>query len=158
VNNNGDGGDANPGDGVCETGAGNGICTLRAAIQEANAFAGTDTINFAISGSGLHTIAISTGLPHITQPLTINGYSQCGSLANTNPITSASNAVLNIQINGLSMLGGDCLTIVLGGDSSLIKGLDVINCPDDGIVIDGSANNLIQGNQVHGTRNPISSA
>jgi CSLREA domain-containing protein len=36
--------DANPGNGVCETASGNGVCTLRAAIQEANALAGEDTI------------------------------------------------------------------------------------------------------------------
>ena len=36
--------DINPGDGVCETAAGNGVCTLRAALQEANALPGADTI------------------------------------------------------------------------------------------------------------------
>jgi CSLREA domain-containing protein len=37
-----------PSNGVCETGAGKGICTLRAAIQEANALAGDDIITFNI--------------------------------------------------------------------------------------------------------------
>ena len=32
--------DANPGNGICETAAGNGVCTLRAAIEEANALNG----------------------------------------------------------------------------------------------------------------------
>jgi CSLREA domain-containing protein len=36
--------DAVPGDGVCETGSGTRVCTLRAAIQEANAAAGADTV------------------------------------------------------------------------------------------------------------------
>ncbi|NJD55829.1 MAG: CSLREA domain-containing protein [Nitrospirae bacterium] len=36
--------DAAPGDGICETGAGNRVCTLRAAVQEANALAGPDKI------------------------------------------------------------------------------------------------------------------
>ena len=36
--------DVNPGDGVCETAAGNNACNLRAAIQETNALAGADTI------------------------------------------------------------------------------------------------------------------
>ena len=44
VNSPADVDDANPGNGVCETAPGNGACTLRAAIQEANALAGTDTI------------------------------------------------------------------------------------------------------------------
>ena len=37
--------DANPGDGVCETAPGNGVCTLRAAIEEANALSGPDMIH-----------------------------------------------------------------------------------------------------------------
>jgi len=37
--------DANPGDGICRTSPSNTVCTLRAAIMEANAFAGADTIN-----------------------------------------------------------------------------------------------------------------
>src|SRR5262249_29450378 len=44
VNTAADGNDANPGDGVCETAPGNGVCTLRAAIQETNALAGADQI------------------------------------------------------------------------------------------------------------------
>jgi len=39
-----DAGDANPGDGVCETAPGSGVCTLRAAVREANARPGADTI------------------------------------------------------------------------------------------------------------------
>ena len=45
VNSRADTSDANPGDGVCADGA--GACTLRAAIEEANARAGADTITFA---------------------------------------------------------------------------------------------------------------
>ena len=36
------GGDANPGDGVCETAPGNGQCTLDAAVQEGNALGRAD--------------------------------------------------------------------------------------------------------------------
>ncbi|MBE2197728.1 MAG: hypothetical protein IAE79_03890 [Anaerolinea sp.] len=36
--------DANPGDGICETAPGNNACTLRAAVMEANANPGMDTI------------------------------------------------------------------------------------------------------------------
>ena len=48
VNSTGDGNDAFPGDGNCETQVGNGVCTLRAAIEEANAHAGGDGISFSI--------------------------------------------------------------------------------------------------------------
>ncbi|HEX3123710.1 MAG TPA: choice-of-anchor Q domain-containing protein [Rhodanobacteraceae bacterium] len=44
VNSTDDALDFNPGNGICETVAGNGACTLRAAIIEANAHAGADTI------------------------------------------------------------------------------------------------------------------
>jgi hypothetical protein len=39
--------DANPGDGECETAHGNGVCTLRAAIMEANRATGS-TIPFGL--------------------------------------------------------------------------------------------------------------
>jgi CSLREA domain-containing protein len=44
VNSSADIPDANPASGVCETATGNGVCTLRGAIQAANAHAGADTI------------------------------------------------------------------------------------------------------------------
>ena len=47
VNSTVDAVDFNPGDGTCETGADNDICTLRAAIQETNALPGEDTILLA---------------------------------------------------------------------------------------------------------------
>ncbi len=44
VNSTLPGADATPGNGVCETAAGNGVCTLRAAIEETNALAGPDLV------------------------------------------------------------------------------------------------------------------
>jgi CSLREA domain-containing protein len=67
VNSLGDEADSNPGNGVCSTGLAN--CTLRAAIQEANALAGDDTISFGVTG----TIELTSPLPNITTPLVING-------------------------------------------------------------------------------------
>ena len=55
VNNNAtDTGDFFAGDGVCETASGNGVCTLRAAVQEANALAGTDTIILPVGDFTTH--------------------------------------------------------------------------------------------------------
>jgi CSLREA domain-containing protein len=51
VNSSSDAPDANPGDGVCASSA--GVCTLRAAIEEANALAGRDTINIP---AGIYTV------------------------------------------------------------------------------------------------------
>jgi hypothetical protein len=51
VNNAGDTDDAAPGDGACADSGGN--CTIRAAVQEANALAGADMITFAASTNGV---------------------------------------------------------------------------------------------------------
>ena len=56
VNSTADAVDAKRGDGVCETAPGNGICTLRAAIQESNTLAGADTIMLP---AGTYTITIA---------------------------------------------------------------------------------------------------
>lgn len=53
VNSFSDAVDANPGDGVCATAT--GVCTLRAAIQEANALPGDDVI---ILRTGIYTLSI----------------------------------------------------------------------------------------------------
>jgi CSLREA domain-containing protein len=70
VNDSGDTADANPGNTVCADA--NGKCTLRAAIQEANAISPCTplTINFSVTG----TIALTAGELVITHPhLTIQG-------------------------------------------------------------------------------------
>ena len=53
--------DFNPGDGICETALGNGICTLRAAVMEANATPAADTITFIdLPGSpDLYTLTLA---------------------------------------------------------------------------------------------------
>lgn len=58
-------------DGICDVG--NGLCSLRAAIQEANATGAPDVIRFAVdSVSVCHPPNIQP-LPVITQPVTITG-------------------------------------------------------------------------------------
>jgi hypothetical protein len=94
VNDPGDSPDATPGNGVCNTSAGNyphpplgtgrTRCTLRAAIQEANLDGVPSVIAFEICPSdyesgldGSYAIYPRTPLPAITEPSTyINGYTQ----------------------------------------------------------------------------------
>lgn len=78
VNSTADAVDVNPGDGFCETAPGNGACTLRAAIQEANAFPGDDTIvlpagTYTLSLPGVDEDASATGDLDISSNLTISG-------------------------------------------------------------------------------------
>ena len=56
VNSTADIVDANPGNGVCETAAGSAICTLRAAIQEANSYPGADAV---IVPSGTYQLVLT---------------------------------------------------------------------------------------------------
>ena len=67
VNDLGDDPDATPGDNVCATAG--AVCTLRAAIMEANAHAGPDPITFGVAG----TISPGTPYPSITQQTSIDG-------------------------------------------------------------------------------------
>ena len=76
MNNTGDTPDAAPGNSTCADAS--GACTLRAAIQETNALAGPDIINFGIAGSGVKVISPATPLPDITGAVTINGTTQTG--------------------------------------------------------------------------------
>ena len=63
----GDTSDANAGDGTCADAGGN--CTLRAALEEANALAGDDNVDFSVAGS----ILLSNGALEITSNVSVDG-------------------------------------------------------------------------------------
>jgi CSLREA domain-containing protein len=77
VNSTADAVDTNPGDGVCRTALVGNPCTLRAAIQEANALAGGDRINLTLVGTYALTIngvgenAAATGDLDVTSVISI---------------------------------------------------------------------------------------
>ena len=153
VTSNGDAPDANPGDGACQTNsanAGGAVCTLRAAIQEANVLGG-GSIKFAIPGGGAQTIALATQLPTISVPVTIDGTTQSGAKANTNSLTQGDNAVIRVTINatGAAAANGTAgagLLLGEGSDNSTIRGLAIGGVSSGGgILILNSSNNTIAG-------------
>src|SRR3569833_2225150 len=80
--------DAQRGDGVCETAVGNGVCTLRAAIQESNANGSTATIilsdqigEYVLSAAGGEDLS-ATGDLDINESLTIQGANQATTIIN----------------------------------------------------------------------------
>jgi len=166
VNSTADTGDNNPGNGVCSTGGtitGGAVqCTLRAAIDEANAVAGLDTINFSIPttdanhASGVWTIAPASGnpLPTIYSPVTIDGTTQTGVSVNTAVSPANMNGNLAIQISGVNdttTADWDGLVLNTGSDGSTIRGLSIYafdNSASDGILIWNSSNNVIAGNHI----------
>ncbi|HYX21448.1 MAG TPA: IPT/TIG domain-containing protein [Thermoanaerobaculia bacterium] len=107
---------------TADTGAG----SLRQAITDANANPGADTIQFNIPGSdpncdagGVCTITPSaSGLPVITDAVTIDGYTQPGSAVNTS--ATGTNAVLKIVLSGTN---GNSDGLNLEANSITIRGL-----------------------------------
>jgi hypothetical protein len=115
--------------------------SLRQAILDANANAGSDTIAFDIPGSGVHRITPATALPQISEAVVIDGYTQPGSGVNTDP--DATNAVLLIELDGTAA-GGVGLNIATNGGST-VQGL-VINGWSSAAIISSSGPNTIRGN------------
>ena len=121
VNNNTDTFDAAAGNGVCADAIGD--CTLRAAVDEANALAGNDTINFAASLMNA-TITLTTG-----NQITVNG------------------AGGTLQINGLGAnkltidggAGSNRIFFTVGAATLTISGLTMQNGGAIGIGPDGGA-------------------
>jgi CSLREA domain-containing protein len=101
VNSLADTPDAALGNGACADA--NGVCTLRAAIQEANTFPGDDVINFSLTG----TINLTGALPVLSSNITING---------------PGSGLLTVRRN----TGGDYRIFQTSGNSS-ISGLTITN-------------------------------
>ena len=123
-----------------DTGAG----SLRQAITDANANPGADTIAFNITGSGVHTIALASALPAITGPVTIDGYLQPGSSANTNPVGQGLNTVLQIEIdgtNGCTTATSACVDVQ--ADDVTIRGLAINRNTGFGIQTTGAHQNFV---------------
>jgi gliding motility-associated-like protein len=125
-----------PGDGICETAG--GVCTLRAAIEEANAQVGVNTINFAIPLSG-QTINIDQALVITgTDGLTINGDINGDLLPD---IIIRGNV---FDINGFEITSKDNVLLHL----NLINfGRVISGVPNTAILIDGpsATNNTVAG-------------
>lgn len=148
VNSTGDRGDFNLEDGRCFTGDtsfGAEVCTLRAAIEQANATNGADEIHFGILAfrdggcdavSGVCTITPASGLPSITDPLTIDGYTQPG--ADENTLARGSNADLRIELSGASAPVDTSGALEIFASGVTVRGL-VINrwANRSGVWIDG---------------------
>lgn len=134
VDNAGNLPDAAPGNGVCATAG--GMCTFRAALMEANALPGADSVQFAL-GSGTPTIT-APNLPAITDVVTILG---------------ATGGATRIQLNGASTAGPGIEVDATGSNSS-IQSLVINRFMGVGVRIDGAgvtvANCLI-GTDASGT-------
>ncbi len=152
VNSTGDEPDAIEGDFSCDvdTSTPGEQCTLRAAIEEANVNGTTvpDSIAFNIPGSGVKTISPSTPLPTITEPVTIDGYTQPGASPNTKAV--GNNAILLIRLDGLNVASvGGSWGLRITAANSVVRELSITRFPGAyGIGLVGADNNTIAGNFV----------
>ena len=131
---------ADPGDCVCNV----ADCSLREAINAANAIEGLNIIAFNIPGAGPHTIQPSSALPTITDPVIIDGYTQPGASPNINPVGQGLNTVLKIELDG-SIGGTNAAGFSLLGGSIMVRGI-AINRFEVGIKMGGQPGNSIEGN------------
>lgn len=142
-----DSNDVNIGDGVCQASVTTaGKCTLRAAIQEANAHAGPDTIAFNIPGGGVQSIQLKATLPALSDasgPTFVDGYTQPGAAPNSDP--AISNAALAVQVVGTGPTTYDAIPITSAGNT--VRGIAFYNLRRSIFLYgSGAGNNVIVGN------------
>ena len=108
--------------------------SLRQAILDANANAGPDVISFSI-GSGPQRIVLTSQLPIITDPLTIDGTTQPG---------FAGVPLIEIQPDGNVIGDGFRIT----GGNSVLRGLVLNNFRGHAIILETGSANVIEGNYI----------
>jgi CSLREA domain-containing protein len=175
VNSTLDEGDSDIGDLECYTAS--SVCTLRAAIQEANSTTNLDKIVFEIPGGDVQTINLSNALPTITNPLEIDGTTQAGA----DCVTKDLRVVLdgdNLTSPGISfsnVSGGGVMGLVIHGFSQGINytsstggsvkcnviglaqdGVTVMGNSESGITLESSSSTNTIGGIVEGEGNVIS--
>ena len=160
VNSTGDAIDALAGDGYCSTGGVNSTgvsaCTLRAAIEEANALPGADSIRFAMPtadaghSAGVWTITPASSLPSITGPVNIVATTQPGTVVNTTQFPDPMNGTLTVALSGVSVpFGLPGLSLTAGSSGSTIRGLSITgHAGAAAINVSNSGNNVIAGNHL----------
>ncbi|MBC7797143.1 MAG: carboxypeptidase regulatory-like domain-containing protein [Pyrinomonadaceae bacterium] len=133
VNINTDEPDAGPTNGLCDVNTATpGLqCSLRAAIQTANAKNGFDLINFDIPGGGIQTIAPTSALPSITESVFIDATTQTG--YSSSPV---------IEVRGDNAGNSNGLVFADGSGSSALIGLTINRFAQAGIVFQSSQNRL----------------
>lgn len=133
--------DANPGDGTCRTAQ--QACTLRAAIQEANARPGHDLIAFRLVTVVLPgqphppmTIVPRSALPVVTDSVTIDGATMPGYAGD--PLVELDGRNAGSGVHGLEVRAKE----------SLVRGLAINFFGGYGVVIRDGGRSTVQGNYI----------
>jgi len=115
-----------------------GPCSLRSAINAANATTALDIINFSIPGNGVLDIRPPVALPSLSHAAVIDATSQPGYVG-----------VPRIVLDGSAIVdktGSFESGLMLRGGGSEVRGLSIVSFPDYGIWIDGPGNTVVAAN------------
>ncbi len=120
-----------------------GFISLREAMLATNNTANLDgstpdEIHFNISGVGPHTISVLSGLPDITDAVIIDGTTEPDFVSS--PVMTIDGTLVSGVPAGFSLMSGS--------DGSTIRGFAITQFPSNGILIDHSNGNLIEGNYI----------
>jgi len=126
---------ADPGDGVCDATE----CTLKEAIDAANANPGLDVIEFAIPttdpGFNGHwwTIALESALPEIREAVTIDGFTQTTNVGDTNPCVVGTGGT--VGVDGLPLPPYNCPEVAIKANDHGTTGVLVVAAGTTGPVV-----------------------
>src|SRR5205085_8467163 len=116
--------------------------SLRCAISQANSDGAGDTIAFNIPSTdpgcspttinaaavAVCKIALTSPLPSLSASSTVvNGDTQPGAAANTNPPGAADNAIITVQLDGAGAGSSFVSGLVVRGATDTIEGLSITN-------------------------------
>lgn len=136
VNSTADTSDANTADGVCD--AGGGVCTLRAAVEQANAAPGADVITLPAGTYDVATPLEPSG------DLTVNGAGAASTtifgsgLDQNASVFRLQNGTITFNVSGVTFRNNDdwaCIRMIAGADGSTVDVADSVfdRCGDAGI-------------------------
>lgn len=149
VNHTGNGDDLMPGDGICDAGGpaveGRPRCTLRAAIQEANALPGFDRITFDIPeedagwnpAQQAFVIRTVPATPALTEAAEIDATTQPGFAGRP-----------RVVVDGTGGIGNEEQGFRLYAGNSTIRGFSIVRFFAAGIAIAGPGGNVVAGNYI----------
>jgi CSLREA domain-containing protein len=143
VNSTGDDPEAMPGDGVCATAA--ATCTLRAAIEEANAHSGLDTIDATGTSGTIHlrdTVQI-TDVADVVGPASLSGAVATGGITSQWPLTIDGGGTVSDGLVIRSSAGG---TSIVGLAFTAFPARSYMH---GAVLVEGNGN-TIKGNYLHG--------
>lgn len=129
VNTTLDGADGVPGDGACDFSPvppPSGLCSLRAAVEEANALGGAHEIRFAVGGGGIQTLDVNGPTPiEVTTAITLRGETQAG---------FTDDPLIHLAFDGGGAIPG--LSVTTAGVT--VRSLRISGFPLDGLALSGT--------------------